>query len=449
MSKLKDLYSESLKISEPNNDWVQEGDILFPCNGKVSVTDNIAPGIYRVVPSPNPMDNRIGIRYVSSSFDLGIKKIYKTGGEDIQEKIKTTWASKIFQDKGTNLCTILSGIKGTGKTITAKQLCNHYVNEYPIFIIDSDFEGNIVNFTQSIDFKCILFIDEAEKTFRENKVSLLKICDGVLSKSPKIVLMTMNELAVDPNILSRPGRVRYIKEFGNLPEATCREVLKDGLKDHSFENKIYEILSTLKNVTIDIVQSIIEEVNIYGDLESVKKYMNIDKVEVWSEVLLVGSGLKDDFIPAIKELGDMANDRSWGTRYIANLDLKNGEKWPNCILDFFKYYKFEGPHELQRKGHIRSLSTDEIGYNSLVPGSYISNFGIIQEDLGKGWYKVKLDFTNGDGLGGDEDNDRESELLSNLEELKSFDGSELQTGDTVIAYIYNRKPFTIYRPGVF
>lgn len=445
MSKLKDLYSKSLETIN-TNDWVQEGDILFPCNGKVSVTDTISPGIYRVVSSPNPMDKRIGIRYVSPSFDLGIEKIYKTGGEEIQEKIKTTWNNKIFQDKGTNLCTILTGIKGTGKTITAKQLCNHYVKEYPIFIIDSSFDGGIVGFIQGIDFKCILFIDEAEKTFAEDKVSLLKICDGVLSKSPKIVLMTMNELAVDPNILSRPGRVRYIKEFGNLPESTCREVLRDGLIDHNFENEIYEILATLKNVTIDIVQSIIEEVNIYGDLESVKKYMNIDKVEVWSDVLLVSSGLKDEFIPALKELGDMANTRSWGTRYIYNVELKEGETWPTHILDFFNYYKIEGPSELSRKGYVKSLTTDEIGFKNFIPGTHIPNLGIIQEDLGKDWYKIKLDFT--DGLSEGNNSEECSELLSHLEELKPFDGSELQTGDTVIAYIYNRKPFTVYRSGV-
>lgn len=472
--KFEELFGEDINQCrreghKPKNDWVQEGDILYPCNGKVSVTDDIAPGIYRVVPSPNPMDNRVGIRYVSDKFNLGVDKLYKTGGEEIQEIIKKTWDSDIFKAKNSNLCAIFSGIKGTGKTITAKQLCNHYVSRYPIFIIDNHFGGGIVGFTQSLDFPCVLLIDEAEKTFNdEQRVSLLKICDGALNQSPKIVLMTMNDLAVDPNILSRPGRVRYIQEFNNLPEATCREILKDGLKDQTLIEPIYEVLASLKNVTIDVVKSIMDETNIYGDLKTVKKYMNIDKADI-NTSLVIFTDIDDSEVQTVIEMGKLADKYNYGVMSIPSLrfdgrdgiedddDDYDGRRsrrdrlMPKNIQNLLDRKGCEEISDLRRKEYLCTLTTQEIGMLKFDVGTYIPNFGRIEKCYGNDWYKVKIDFL-GEGSNpiagaydpeyGDYDNG--SELINYITNMKVDINTLLKQGDYVMAWIYSRPPFTVY-----
>ena len=39
----------------------------------------------------------------------------------------------------------------------------------PIIIVDSDFEGRILEFIQNLDYECVVFIDEAEKTFKDER----------------------------------------------------------------------------------------------------------------------------------------------------------------------------------------------------------------------------------------------------------------------------------------
>ena len=56
--------------------------------------------------------------------------------------------------------------------------------------------------------------------------------DGVFSSNcRRVFLLTTNNLHINENLLSRPSRIRYIREFGNLEEHVVRAYLKDNLKD--------------------------------------------------------------------------------------------------------------------------------------------------------------------------------------------------------------------------
>lgn len=90
----------------------------------------------------------------------------------------------------------------------------------------------MVSFIQQLDFECIVLIDEAEKTFKrgESDEVLLKLIDGVYNRSRKLYILTTNTLNVNENLLGRPGRIRYIKQFGNLSEKAINEYLDDNLK---------------------------------------------------------------------------------------------------------------------------------------------------------------------------------------------------------------------------
>ena len=172
------------------------------------------------------------------------------------------------------------------KTISAKLLCNDM--NIPVVIVDQCFE-NIVDFIQNLCFDCVVFIDEAEKIFGVNKDGqqghiLLKLVDGVYSNSRKLYLLTTNQLNVNENLLGRPGRIRYIHEFKNLPKEAVQAYVNDNLIDKSKAPVVYTQVDQLTISTIDILKSIVDEVNMLGELGDPCE-LNIPKAKYVYDVL--------------------------------------------------------------------------------------------------------------------------------------------------------------------
>lgn len=189
------------------------------------------------------------------------------------QRIITTWSSELFINSNKNLGVIFNGLKGTGKTIAAKLLSNRI--GLPVIVISKPIKG-MLEFIQSLCFECIILIDEAEKTFKEEQEVLLKMIDGVYNSTRKLYLLTTNKLTVDENLLGRPGRIRYIKEFGNLSIKAVNEVIDDNLSDPALKADILKLVDTLEISTIDILRAIIDECNIMGEVPSDKE-LNIPK----------------------------------------------------------------------------------------------------------------------------------------------------------------------------
>ena len=102
--------------------------------------------------------------------------------------------------------------------------------------------------------------------------------DGVYtSEYRRIFLLTTNDLTVNENLLSRPSRIRYVREFGNLEREIVEEYLNDNLIDQSCKDELIDYVDTLTISTIDILKSIVEEVNIHGieQFLKIKKSFNV------------------------------------------------------------------------------------------------------------------------------------------------------------------------------
>ena len=95
-----------------NNKWIKESGIFFPC-GDFKVYQTPGPGIFNLVSSPNPMDNRLGLRRVGDKFEFPFK-IYDLGIGKFIEKIKKTWKSEYIISRNQNLGIIFNGTKGSG-----------------------------------------------------------------------------------------------------------------------------------------------------------------------------------------------------------------------------------------------------------------------------------------------------------------------------------------------
>ena len=153
----------------------------------------------------------------------------------------------------------------------------------PVVIVDGPYPG-LQNFIQSLCFECVVLIDEAEKTFREEGEVLLKMIDGVYNEKRKLYLLTTNSLNLDPNLLGRPGRIRYIKQFGNLTANAINEYIKDNLEDLSKTPVVLKTVDTLEISTIDILKSIVDEVNIHGDVVE-HSLLNIPKARYKIDII--------------------------------------------------------------------------------------------------------------------------------------------------------------------
>ena len=258
--------------------WINDGGILYPIPGYASLLTSPGNGIFRIY--EQPQTKRLGLEKIDDTFRFDFK-IYDLDCEDIMSKIIKTWTSDLFRESNKNLGVIFNGIKGTGKTIAAKQLCNRI--GLPVIVISKPVDG-MLEFIQSLHFESIILIDEAEKTFREEQEVLLKMIDGVYNDMRKLYILTTNKLSIDENLLGRPGRIRYIKEFSNLSAKAVNDVIDDNLNDISLKDDVLKVVDSLEISTIDILKAIIDECNIMGSVPS-DSTLNIPKAKYRMQII--------------------------------------------------------------------------------------------------------------------------------------------------------------------
>ena len=258
--------------------WINEGGILYPIPGYASLLTSPGNGIFRIY--ENPQTKRLGLEKIDDTFRFSFK-IYDLDCEDIMSKIIRVWTSGLFRESNKNLGVIFNGVKGTGKTIAAKLLCNRI--GLPVIVISKPVDG-MLEFIQSLHFEGIILIDEAEKTFNEDRDILLKMIDGVYNDMRKLYILTTNKLAIDENLLGRPGRIRYIKEFSNLSAKAVNDVIDDNLNDASLKEEVLKVVDSLEISTIDILKAIIDECNIMGVVPS-DSALNIPKAKYKMQII--------------------------------------------------------------------------------------------------------------------------------------------------------------------
>ena len=177
---------------------------------------------------------------------------------------KTNIVLKTFFHKKENTNALFSGKKGSGKTILAKSIC--ISSGLPCIIINSILSPEEQVFLSSIEEEIIVFIDEFEKLYFDEKIrnSLLQLLDGSLSSNKRLFLLTSNANYIGTFFTNRLGRIRYNFKFDNLPENIIIEVIDDLLINKDFKESLLKIVLFLNINTLDIIINIIEECNIHN-----------------------------------------------------------------------------------------------------------------------------------------------------------------------------------------
>jgi Holliday junction resolvasome RuvABC ATP-dependent DNA helicase subunit len=245
--------------------FVKQDNNWTPMTGS-DLRDAMPKGVYCIrVPMMGP------IFYENIKEDFSINHKIYGHPQLIVDRVKKT-----FENTKGNLGVLLNGVKGTGKSVTAEMLCNQFGTDFnmPCILINENING-LAEILSELKQDVIVFVDEFEKVFsreedgyvRDYSKNILTIMDGALkSEYRRLFVFTTNEIRINENMLSRPGRIRYIINFGNMTPSVIKEVIDDLLINKSNKEEILDYILNLQIITMDIVKSVIEECNIHGDL---------------------------------------------------------------------------------------------------------------------------------------------------------------------------------------
>lgn len=249
------------------NKWIKQGGNYKIVPSSISVENQLPVAIYSI--TQNPMNGEFSLNYVADKFEFDFELL------GLEQKF-IDHVLKSYENTTGNFGVLLNGIKGTGKSVTAKILANS-LNQ-PVILVDTAYKG-IDNFLASLNFKCILFFDEFEKNFDPKEdVNILTIMDGVYNCCErKVFILTTNELLINNCLLSRPSRIRYKKEFTNISAEVINSLFDKFLKDQEARDLLFNFVITLETCSVDIIKSLIAEVNIHGkeDFDYIKSIFNV------------------------------------------------------------------------------------------------------------------------------------------------------------------------------
>lgn len=217
--------------------------------------------------------------YLTSHVDLMVneEKIYGSSPAKVEKVLRG------FQSVDRNFGVILSGRKGIGKSLFARQLAVR-ARDYnlPILIVSCYYPG-IADFLSSLEQEVIVLFDEFEKTFADQdgakpQEDMLPLFDGI-DNGKKLFIITCNEVhKLNSYLINRPGRFHYHFVLGNPSPDEIKEYMIDKLKPE-YHHLIKKLVGFAMNVdlTYDVLRAIAFELNMGYSFEDTLMDLNISK----------------------------------------------------------------------------------------------------------------------------------------------------------------------------
>lgn len=250
--------------------FVARGKNVFTASDRGDEIPAIPTGVYVV--DYNPM---AGGFFLRRQADMTLpEKLYGTV-EPRARKVLNTFNSRT--DKNTGV--LLSGNKGSGKTLLSRTICALALEEdKPVLLIEEAYMGTEFNqFMNSITQPVVVFIDEFEKKYNDHdkQNGLLSLLDGT-GVNNKLFLATTNDGQVSEFLLSRPSRFFYHWRYVKLEEEVLLGYCNDVLVNKDFLPKIRVFWGISTDMSFDVLQSVVEELNRYPDANFVDLILDMN-----------------------------------------------------------------------------------------------------------------------------------------------------------------------------
>lgn len=220
--------------------------------------ETLPVGTYTV--RQNPMT---GAFYLDTIDNFEVKgKIY---GDTLKTSARIL---NTFEDRSASTGVMLTGEKGSGKTLQAKMLSlDGQALGYPTIVINNPWCGEEFNgFMQMIEQPVVVIFDEFEKVYdREDQEKMLTLLDGVYPSKKLFVITCNDKYRVNEHMKNRPGRIFYRLDYSGLETSFIIEYCEDNLKNQSHIETITRIAMTFSQFNFDILKAMVEEMNRYDE----------------------------------------------------------------------------------------------------------------------------------------------------------------------------------------
>lgn len=193
-----------------------------------------------------------------------------------------------FERSDKSIGVILSGAKGTGKTVFSKML-SAKANEkgLPTVLVNNNVSG-VSNFLARIDEPALIMFDEFEKKFQDSlqgsvgsdsQSDMLSLFDGVMG-GKNLYVLTVNDIVdLSPYLLNRPGRFMYSIRMNEPSPKNIKDYLHDKLEKDldNREGQINDIIrfSFKFPLSYDILDTLVFQLNAGKQFKEVLPSLNL------------------------------------------------------------------------------------------------------------------------------------------------------------------------------
>lgn len=235
----------------------QMGDMFVPTASREVLLDRLPTGNYIIVPTPQ------GLMIQSTGKFTRPSRLYGNVTRHAERILST------FNDRPAATGALLAGVKGSGKSLTAREVALlGYEQDIITIVVNIPLHGDAFNqLLASITQPAIVLFDEFEKVYSEKEAqeSILTLLDGVMSSKKLFIMTVNNKWAVNDHMRNRPGRIFYSLDFDGLENEFIREYCVDNLDDTDQIDDIMKVAALFKEFNFDMLKAIVEEMNRYKE----------------------------------------------------------------------------------------------------------------------------------------------------------------------------------------
>lgn len=306
-------------------------DIRLDSSESIEVSKQLPTGTYSVAINPQTEEF-----YLKKTADLTIpSKLYGASQEGRANRIMTT-----FKSRSVSTGVLLTGEKGSGKTLLSKMLSVELLKQgTPTILINTDFCGQDFNkLITDITTPSVIIFDEFEKTYKPQKQEeLLTLLDGTAT-CKHLYVFTANSTSLNSYMLNRPGRIYYSFNYNSLDVDTIEQYARDKLVDQTQVAGIIEISEVFSKFNFDMMQAIVEEMNRYNESAiEVVKVLNASPFNETRDYKVVGIDIDSNPHISLSNISyypqNVEDPLTTVNGQCFNFNLKRGFEFVNTVVE--------------------------------------------------------------------------------------------------------------------